>query len=48
MYRFQRPDDGYRYFEVYRSKLNGGEVGLPPATGLAATDVGALRELYDR
>src|SRR5262249_32351948 len=48
MYRFQRPDDGWRYFEVYRSKLSAGEVGAAPATGLSAADIAALRELYDR
>ena len=49
MYSFRRPDDGERYFGAYRRKLRAiSDIGSPSATGLSASDVAALRRLYDR
>jgi Matrixin len=49
MYRFQRPDDGERYFGAYRRKLKSpDDIGSPHASGLSSHDVAALRELYGR
>ncbi|HXI29656.1 MAG TPA: matrixin family metalloprotease [Vicinamibacterales bacterium] len=49
MYRFRRPDDGARYFGAYRQRLHTlDDVGSAAATGLAPSDVAALRSLYDR
>jgi hypothetical protein len=47
MYRFRRPDDGERYFRVYRQRLRSiDDVGSARATGLAPGDLAALRALY--
>lgn len=49
MYSFRRPDDGARYFDAYRRRLQtADDIGLPRATGLAPADIAALRTLYDR
>jgi matrixin len=49
MYRFQKPDDGQRYFAAYRKLLTSvGDIGGPMATGISARDVSTLRALYDR
>jgi predicted Zn-dependent protease len=49
MYRFQRPDDGERYFGGFKKLLtSAADIGSPTATGLSPQDVGRLRALYDR
>lgn len=49
MYRFQRPDDGERYFGRYRRSLrNASDIGSSRATGLSEEDIRTLRALYDR
>lgn len=49
MYSFRRPDDGERYFGVYRRRLRSDEdIGTERATGLSPADITALRGLYDR
>ena len=49
MYRFQRPDDGERYFMAYRRRLrSANDVGSAQVTGLSADDLAAVRRLYDR
>jgi hypothetical protein len=49
MYSFRRPDDGERYFGVYRRRLRGADdIGSASATGLSTQDIAALRALYDR
>lgn len=48
MYRFQRPDDGARFFGKYRALLRSADdIGSKRATGLGPEDIRALRELYD-
>ena len=48
MYRFQKPDDGERYFWAFRRLMAGPDaVGTGRTTGLSAADVKALRSLYD-
>ena len=49
MYRFQRPDDGERYFGAYRIKLKSpDDIGSKQASGLSPNDLSVLRELYGR
>ena len=48
MYSFRRPDDGARYFGAYRRRLRTIEdIGSARATGLSASDLAALRRLYN-
>jgi hypothetical protein len=47
MYRFRRPDDGFRYFGAYRRKIRSADdIGSTRATGLGDEDIAALAELY--
>ena len=49
MYRFQRPDDGERYFGAYRRRLKSpDDIGSAQASGLSAHDLAAVRALYGR
>ncbi|MQA29451.1 MAG: matrixin family metalloprotease [Luteitalea sp.] len=49
MYQFSRPGDCERYFTGYRARLQSADdIGSANATGLSATDIATLRELYDR
>ena len=49
MYLFRRPDDGRRYFGLYRDRVRSSEdIGSASATGVSESDVKVLRELYDR
>ena len=49
MYSFREPDDGERYFAVYRRRLRSADdIGSDRATGLAPGDRAALRALYGR
>jgi hypothetical protein len=48
MYLFREPEDGPRYFGNYRRLLRtGDDIGTAAATGLSASDVSALRGLYN-
>lgn len=48
MYLFREPEDGPRYFGNYRRLLRSGDdIGTAMATGLSASDVAALRGLYN-
>ena len=49
MYRFQKPDDGERYFGAFRRRMRGpDDIATAGTTGLSVADVKALRSLYDR
>ena len=49
MYLFREPGDGEKFFGAYRRKLKtADDIGSQSATGLSASDVAALRALYDR
>ena len=49
MYLFREPGDGEKFFGAYRRKLKSADdIGSANATGLSASDVVALRALYDR
>ena len=49
MYLLRYPTDSQRYFGRYRVLLRSrDDIGSPSATGLAAEDIEALRQLYDR
>jgi hypothetical protein len=49
MYSFRRADDGTRYFGAYRQRVRSiDDIGSSTATGLAPSDIAALRTLYDR
>jgi Matrixin len=48
MYLFREPGDGEKFFGAYRRKLKSADdIGSASATGLSASDVMALRALYD-
>lgn len=47
MYLFRQPGDGARYFGNYRKLLRSADdIGTTTATGLSASDVASLRDLY--
>jgi hypothetical protein len=48
MYLFREPGDGEKFFGAYRKKLKSADdIGSATATGLSASDVATLRDLYD-